>query len=434
MLPCKQNDAVLQLLAMKINNLTDNPSALRSVQTFAALDDEALGAIAEAGVEIRLKKHEQLPAEDYSNTYCYLADGEVELLEHGRHIQTISAHTERASQPLFRVQLPGIMATSHGNSTIICIDREAIASYVDGLGQLAPQTLSAEAAPPEIGLSEAENALLKEIHHRFTSKKIDLPSLPEVATQINIALHDPDINLKDVAKLINTDPVIAARIMQAANSAIYGGGKKIIGIQEAVFKIGLQATRTLVLSVVLHNLFVPQAPLIKRYMHALYEHSIYIAALSHAIARRLKHFDADYAMLAGLIHDIGIIPILIFADKNPELNDNVILLDSAIHNLHGFVGGLLLNQWGFDHDLVVTAEESDDWFRDNRTQADYCDIVLIAQLHTGLLRGKRKGMPAAHEVPAFARLQLAHLKTEGVLHILDEAKRSVSETVRLLHA
>lgn len=406
--------------------------SLQTVAPFAELDDTALRAVAEKAHIIHLTPRRDLHASEVRDALCFLATGEVELYVDDRFIQKIVAHTERAAEPVFRLQTEGLRITSQAVCHLVCVERAAVGEYVEQFGHRGAQdllpTLSA------IELTEQENALLSDIHRRFASNEVTLPSLPDVAVQINQAIQDPSLDMRRVAEILKTDPIIAARLVQVANSAIYGGLPHVSSLREAVVRIGLRGTQALVMSVVLNNLFSPKTANVQRYMHALYDHSIFIGALSQAICRRVKGFDPDHALLAGLVHDIGVVPVLVLIDEDPELGANPVLTEAAIAKLHGFVGGLLLQEWGFANDLIMVAEEADDWMRNDRQEPDYCDVVLVAQLHTGLLRGGQKGRPPIHTVPAFARLGLDRFKPETGVHILDEARHAVSSTVQLLRA
>ncbi len=405
---------------------------LRSLTPFSTLDDAALYEAVESSHLIKLDRNSEFHASEVHDAHCFLVSGELDLYEHERFLQKIVANTPRASEPLFRLSTEALRAVCRGRCQIVCIQRTLVDRVVGGLGHA--ESSVPPSALTQIELTEHENLLLSQIHQRFDSDKVKLPSLPDVAVQINKVINDPDINLRRIAGVLQTDPVIAVRLMQMANSAFYGGLQPVGTLPEAVSRVGLQRTQAVVMSVVLNNLYSPRSPLCKQYMHALYEHSIFIGALSQAICRRLKRFNADRALLAGLLHDIGIVPILILVDNDDAMRSNPVLLNEAISKLHGFVGGLLLQHWGFDQDLIVVAEEADDWMRDNKEEPDYCDVVLVAQLHTGLLRGAHSGHPQIHSVPAYTRLGLDRFKPETGVHILNEARQSVNSTVQLLRA
>jgi HD-like signal output (HDOD) protein len=201
-------------------------------------------------------------------------------------------------------------------------------------------------------------------------------------------------------------------------------------VQNAIARIGLQATRAIVMTVVLKNLYAPQSRLLHQRMKRYYRHSIRVGAISHALAARLSGFDPERAFLAGLIHDIGVLPLLIQADRRQDLNQDEELLEQVINELANTVGAMLLEQWAFEPEFVTVARQAEDWEREVDA-ADYCDIVQVAQLHCELLGGEKIDAPAMSDVPAFRRLQLEEIDP---IKLIEEARQEISEIISLLAA
>jgi HD-like signal output (HDOD) protein len=145
-------------------------------------------------------------------------------------------------------------------------------------------------------------------------------------------------------------------------------------------------------------------------------------------------------LLLGLLHDIGMLPILTYAERYPEIVEYPEKIDATIEQMHGEVGGIILTAWHFEDEFTLVAREADDWFRDKNPQADYCDLVLVAQLHA--LIGKQKDklhqligdkrLPPLASVPAFRKLGL---HSDGVFESIDllaDANRQLTEARRIL--
>jgi len=166
-------------------------------------------------------------------------------------------------------------------------------------------------------------------------------------------------------------------------------------------------------------------------MNRCYQHSLRVAALSHVIAGRLKGFDSERAFLAGLIHDIGAMPLLILADRREDLNTNPLLLDSVIAQLCSQVGETLLRQWGFEVEFADVALHAEDWMREVDA-ADYCDVVQVAQLHCQLVGGRKPAeAPTISDSPAFVRLDMRHIDP---VKLVMQAQQEIREIIRLLAA
>jgi len=146
------------------------------------------------------------------------------------------------------------------------------------------------------------------------------------------------------------------------------------------------------------------------------------------LAARLPGLDAERAFLAGLIHDIGVLPLLIQADRRKGLNQDAELLEQVINELGRTVGAMLLEQWEFEPEFVTVAREAEDWMREVDA-ADYCDIVQAAQLHCVMLGGKQLDAPPLSELTAFRRL---HLDEVDPIKLIEEARQEINEIVSLL--
>src|SRR5208283_4806058 len=131
----------------------------------------------------------------------------------------------------------------------------------------------------------------------------DLPSLPRTYEALTQALADPDTSLQKVARIIEQDVGISAKVLQLVNSAFFGISHSMTNIQGAVSYLGINTLKNLVLSVEIFRAFKPQRELQGFCLEKLQHH----AQLAAHIAARLpmpKHL-ADIAVVAGMLHDVG---------------------------------------------------------------------------------------------------------------------------------
>ncbi|WP_455204493.1 hypothetical protein, partial [Kaarinaea lacus] len=97
------------------------------------------------------------------------------------------------------------------------------------------------------------------------------------------------------------------------------------------------------------------------------------------------------------------------------------------------VGSIILNKWQFPQEFVVTASESGNWFRDSDSPADYCDLILVAKLHTFIGKpNPQKQLPQLFEIPAFKKLGLDRENADNGLTILSHANEQITEVRKLL--
>lgn len=370
-----------------------------------------------------LKQGEALSADSHTDRNLYLVEGELELVADDKIMQVIKAGSERAKEPLFRVHTHTLQALALKPSSLLSLSEAKIEKY---LADVKPQEEEITINP--VNTLNDDEVIIDEIKQEFNQQQVDLPSMPEVAVKINQAVQDESLDFQSIADVVQNDPMVSARAVQVANSAMYAGSQPVQTIKKAIQRIGLRAMRAIVMSVVLRNLYSPVSPLIKKRMKRYYQHSVRVGVISHVLARRLKGFDPEQAFLAGLIHDIGTMAILIRADQHEELKDNSDLLEKIIADLSDKVGSMLLQQWGFEKELITASLEAEDWDRDV-IRPDYCDIVQVAQLHCKMIGGAELDAPPLSELPALHRLDLGEVNP---MLIVAQAKQEMAEVIHLL--
>ena len=213
--------------------------------------------------------------------------------------------------------------------------------------------------------------------------RLPLPTLPEVAIRVRETADDEDASITDVAKIIETDAALSARIVQVGNSALYRGINPAETVQAAAMRMGLDTVRTLATSLVMKQLFQATHPVVDHYLRSAWKRSTDVAALSAIIAKTSTTLESDSALLAGLTHSIGLSPILVKAESDPELLNNAQQLEQLMYEIYPQVGSQILKSWGFSDALVkVPAEHLNIDRNGDNGKADYVDIVQVALLQT----------------------------------------------------
>ena len=277
-------------------------------------------------------------------------------------------------------------------------------------------------------MAEAIDKFITVIISDIKQNCLKLPSLPEIAIRVRKAVEDEKSSAGQVAKVINTDPALSARLLRVANSPMYRGASPIETTQAAITRLGSTVVRNLVSSLVTQQLFQTHSTFLMARMRTLWAHSSEVAVISQAFARKFTSLAPDEAMLAGLLHDIGKLPILTRAEDFPDIMKNEAALDEAIEKMHPIVGKFMLEAWKFPPEIVAAASEHEDLGRYS-DKPDYVDVVLVANLHSYI--GKKH--PYAHvkwaDVPALAKLRLTPAES---LLALEEAKAEMAEMMSLL--
>ncbi len=147
------------------------------------------------------------------------------------------------------------------------------------------------------------------------------PTHTEVALKVRRALDDPDCSIEQLSKLVATEPMLAARVVNVANSVAYNpSGRTSTDLRSALSRIGFNTLRALAISVVVRQMQGMSGSPEHRAMAArLWEHTTHVAVLARVIAKRLTHQDPEAAFFAGIVHEVGGFYLLSRASAFPEL-------------------------------------------------------------------------------------------------------------------
>ena len=136
-----------------------------------------------------------------------------------------------------------------------------------------------------------------------------IPPLPAIVGPLLSVTGSPRSSARDVARVLRRDPMVAARILRVVNSPFYRASRQISELDRAVTRLGTTAVRHLVLGICVRDtLSVDQH---QRPDHeALWWHATAVGAACELIARRLRFWTAEAAFVAGLLHDVGHLAML----------------------------------------------------------------------------------------------------------------------------
>ncbi len=263
-----------------------------------------------------------------------------------------------------------------------------------------------------------ENAFLETLNQAIDSNRLTLPTLPEVAIKVRDAVEKENSTAKVVSDIIVTDAALSARLLQVANSPLYRGRVQIDSVQMAVTRLGVRLVRSLVVSLIMQQIFQATNDLLDKKFRQVWEESVQIAALSRVLAGGLDHLDKDQAMLGGLIHNIGALPVLAMAENHDELLNDADELDRVIAALSPTVGSRILNMWDFPPSLIKVTEHFLDLNYQNEGEADYADVVQVARLEALVGKPDSVAMTEWANIPSFQRVgvetEVNIVEVEGV--------------------
>ncbi|MBI9047890.1 MAG: HDOD domain-containing protein [Anaerolineaceae bacterium] len=191
---------------------------------------------------------------------------------------------------------------------------------------------------------------------------VDLKPLPTSVTRVLNAVDNQMSNAGFIGELLGLDHVLAARVLQAANSAYLGYGPSCSSLTDAVVRLGFRRVKTMVLGVVTSSSLETA---LKGYQYSstdLWNHSIAVATAAQWIARAISYENPEEAYVAGLIHDIGKTAlnhiIVVIREKFYTVKEERDLPFYRVERLffgldHAYVGGMMAKKWNFPERLLL---------------------------------------------------------------------------------
>jgi len=144
-----------------------------------------------------------------------------------------------------------------------------------------------------------------EVKKVLTLEGTKLPSFPQAALKLLEVFGDENVSMKDVARVIESDPGIAARVLEIVNAARYGLQRKIKTLPEAIVFLGIDEIRKLSMGMtVFHGLFAAIRSRSFDRVH-FWRHSVSVAVLAMELAKKIQCPNPEKAYVAGLLHDVG---------------------------------------------------------------------------------------------------------------------------------
>ena len=164
---------------------------------------------------------------------------------------------------------------------------------------------------------------LKSIAAQASRGELSFPTNVDATLKLQRALNEPECHTDMAARLVQAEPLLAARTVAIANSVAYNrAGHDVTNVRAAVQRVGFRTLGALAASVIVRQLASEIVdPGLRAKADALWIHSAHVAALAQVIARRVSFVDPETAMFAGIVHEVGGFYLLSRAGEFPGLLD-----------------------------------------------------------------------------------------------------------------
>ncbi|MCY1255309.1 histidine kinase [Pseudomonas jessenii] len=229
-------------------------------------------------------------------------------------------------------------------------------------------------------MSKLAEKVQQDLVESINNDDLVLPTLPEVALQIRKAAENPEVSVSTLSKVIGRDTALSARLIKVVNSPLLRATQEVTDLHTAITRLGINYSCNLAIGLVMEQIFHARSDVVEQKMRDVWRKSLEIAGVSYALCRSCTRLKPDQAALGGLVHQIGVLPILTYAEDHYELLSDPVSLNHVIDRIHPLIGEKLLRVWEFP-DMLVQVPRLYLNFKRQSAQVDYVDLVQVASLY-----------------------------------------------------
>lgn len=368
---------------------------MRRLAPLNELNDDNFAQVVASTKSYSLPPGARLESRLEGGWFIYVVSGKALLVNgRGERYSAVEAKTPAAEVPLFAGDVDEGGAEAKTHVEFLRVDKLLYEVLVTRQADAGTELL-------EIDFDEDDAVIFGSLYEAFESKTLKVPSLPEVLMKVNKAIGDPNMGFAEIAQIIQQDPPYTARLIVLANSPAYGGGGNVNTLSFAISRIGVESTRNLLMGIAVERMMGEVHPQAVGLLQKFYRKASDIAALCFVLARRLGTVPEERALMAGLLHRLGKVPIVSHAFDVLEPTPDEERISGAAERLIPPVTSWMLSEWGMDAELCDIADSANDWYRACGEHPGLLEIVIAA----GLLHAVHEGEtpPAPLEMTPIGR-------------------------------
>jgi len=185
-----------------------------------------------------------------------------------------------------------------------------------------------------------------------------LKNFRSVHRQLQKMIHDPALQIgSELSKMVTSDPVLAAKILNTVNSPYYGMPQKVDSVGHALLLLGIVQLREILYRNGLLKLFRSEDPVQNEIVEALWRHATLTSICTSHLHGLYAGLDRGTLFTMGLLHDIGKLILLKWVGAERYSCGPTIDEEDAVFGInHAIIGRMALESWGFS-DLMVSVIE-----------------------------------------------------------------------------
>ena len=259
----------------------------------------------------------------------------------------------------------------------------------------------------------------------------NLPSLPHILLKLIEVCNQKEAGIKDLAQVINMDPSISERVLRLVNSASYSLKHNVTSVDQALLLLGMDAVKNIALSASIYQVFNKTKGSLAFNVKLFWWHSLNCGVVARIMAQKLKYPSPDEAFLAGLLHDIGKLVLLVnFREEYTKILESAnrqtsLLLKGELKlgDTHSAIGAWLIGRWNMRSFIPDAIRFHHEPVERIMNAFPLVQIVFAANLLCPVHSGLNSKIFSAVR-------QILSLKRQDIEEVLSKAEQEVGEIAK----
>lgn len=281
--------------------------------------------------------------------------------------------------------------------------------------------------------TQSDYSIYRQVVTQLMNDQEQLPSLPMLTLEIRRALARPEVSMTLLVSLISKDPALSALLMKYASSALLRTRLAPKTLQDVLRVLGMQQVDRVVMLHSVKSLFVLHSVGHKLLFMDAWQRLTLKASICGFLARKVGTVQADHAVLASLLSEVGSLAVL-SAFKSADLVPTPARYHSLCQVYSKSLGVMLLKKWAVDEAYVDIVREAGNWTLQRQRQIELLDLVNLSLFHTMHDTNGEAQLPALISLAAYAKLDSLHneVAADGSLALVSQHWDVIHEMAAVL--